>query len=292
MRKSITFNPITKEKYMEHEEGTFNGHKGVSLYYQCWLPAGTPRAVLLVNHGLAEHSGRYINLVNYLVPRGYAIYGFDHRGHGKSPGLRGYVEDFSDFVNDLGIFLSRVRLEYPNTKIFIIAHSVGGTIATVYTLNNQDQFDGLILSGPTLKVGASVSQGLVFLAPLLSLLIPRAGLYTIDASATSRDKAVVAAYLNDSLVYTGKIRVKLGVEILKTTQTLAPQMSKIHLPIMILHGTEDRLSDPEGSRLLFDRVRSDDKILKFFPGFFHEIFNEPGCDQVFSEMGKWLDSHL
>jgi acylglycerol lipase len=277
---------------MKHKEGAFKGHKGVSLYYQCWLPSGEPRAILLLNHGLAEHSGRYKNLVNYFVPRGYAVFGFDHRGHGKSPGLRGYVEDFSFFVQDLGIFRDLVRHEYPNAKIFIIAHSVGGTIATAYTLNNQQQFDGLILSGPTLKVGASVSRGLVILAPLLSRLIPKVGLYTIDAAATSRDKAVVEAYLNDPLVYTGKIRIKLGVEILKTTQILQPQMSKIHLPIMILHGSEDRLSDPEGSRLLFDRVQSGDKILKFFPGFFHEIFNEPNHDMVFSEIGNWLDIHL
>jgi alpha-beta hydrolase superfamily lysophospholipase len=277
---------------MEHIEGTFQGYQDLNLYYQCWLPASEPRAVLLVNHGLAEHSGRYTNLVNYFGPRGYSIYGFDHRGHGRSPGLRGYVEDFSSFVNDLGIFLSIIRSKYQNTKIFIIAHSVGGTIATAYAVNNQDKFDGLILSGPTLKAGASVPPGLIFIAPLLSLLIPKVGLYTIDASAISRDKAVVAAYVNDPLVYQGKIRTRLGVEIIKTMQVLPSQMSRIHLPVMILHGTKDRLSEPKGSQILYDRVKSDDKTLKLYDGFFHEIFNEPDHEQVFGDVETWLTAHL
>lgn len=273
---------------MGHLEGTFKGYQNLDLYYQGWLPAAEPKAVLIVNHGLAEHSGRYADLAAYLMTRGYAVYSFDHYGHGKSPGLRGYVDDFTHFVNDLGAFRDLVRQKHRRGKIFIIAHSVGGTIATAYTINHQNNFDGLILSGATLKAGASVPAGLIWISPLLSLLIPKVGLYTIDSTAISHDPAVVAVYVNDPLVYNGKIRTRLGIEIIKTMQHLPSEMSKIHLPILILHGTADRLSEPQGSRMLYDRVKSADKTLKLYDGLFHEIFNEPEREKIFADVEKWL----
>ena len=273
---------------MKHVEGKFKGYKNFNLYYQCWLPSNEPKAVLLVAHGLAEHSGRYINIVNHFVPKGYAVYGFDQRGHGKSQGQRGYVERFSHFVSDLKTFSGIIRSKHRDAKIFIVGHSVGGTIATAYAVHYQDEFDGLVLSGATLKVGASVSSGLIIVARVLSLLLPKMGLDVIDASAISQDKTVVDAYVDDPLVYRGKIRARLGAELIKAIQILLPQMSKIYLPILIMHGTADRLSDPRGSEILYDRVSSRDKTLKLYDGFYHEIFNEPGREQVFADMEAWL----
>ena len=107
---------------MKHVEGKFKGYKNLNLYYQCWLPSNEPKAVLLVAHGLAEHSGRYINIVNHFVPKGYAVYGFDQRGHGKSQGQRGYVERFSHFVSDLKTFSGIMRSKHHDAKIFIVSH--------------------------------------------------------------------------------------------------------------------------------------------------------------------------
>ena len=276
---------------MKHTEDSFKGYKNLSLYYQRWLPANEPRAVLLIVHGLAEHSGRYMNLVNHFVPKGYAIYGFDQRGHGKSPGRRGYVERFSYFISDLETFLGMVRGKHPDTKIFMVGHSVGGTIAAAYAVNHQGEFDGLILSGATLKVGASVSPGLIMVARALSLLLPKIGLDVIEASAISQDKAVVDAYVNDPLVYRGKIKARLGAELIKAIQSLPSQMLRISLPILVMHGTADRLSDPRGSEKLYDRAGSEDKTLKLYDGFCHEIFNEPGREQVFGDMEAWVEGH-
>ncbi len=277
---------------MKHLEDEFKGYKNLNLYYQCWLPSSEPRAVLLVVHGLAEHSGRYTNVVNHFVPKGYAVYGFDQRGHGRSQGLRGYVENLSYFINDLKTFLGVIRNKHHGAKIFIVGHSVGATIATAYAVSHQDEFDGLILSATTLKAGASIPSGLIIIARLLSLLLPKVGLYTIDASAISRDQAVVDAYVNDPLVYRGKIRTRLGVEIIKAMQALPSQVSRIHLPILIMHGTADRLSDPKGSEILYNRVNSRDKTLKLYDGFFHEIFNGPERAQVFAGMEAWLAAHV
>ncbi len=277
---------------MKHIEDRFKGFENLSLYYQGWLPSDEPRAILLVAHGLAEHSGRYINIVDYFVPRGYAVYGFDQRGHGKSPGRRGYVGRFSHFVSDLKTFTDIVHSKHRDAKVFMVGHSVGGTIATTCAARHQDEFDGLVLSGATLKIGASVSSGLVAVALVLSVVLPKLGLEVIDASAISQDKTVVDAYVNDPLVYRGKIGARLGAELIRAMQKLPRGMPKISLPILIMHGTADRLSNPEGSRMLYERVSSSDKTLQLYEGFYHEIFNEPNREQVYADMQGWLVARL
>ncbi len=277
---------------MKHAEGTFRGYQDFDLYYQSWIPETTPRAILLIVHGLADHSGRFTNLAGHFVSNNYLVCALDQRGHGRSPGKKGHIESFSYFVQDLDRFLEFIRRKHPGLKIFIIAHSVGGTVATAYSVQHRDGYSGLILSGPTLKAGDSVPRGLMLIAPLLSGLIPRVGLYTIDSSAISRDASVVAAYQNDPLVYRAKISTRLGIEILKTMDNLKGQFSKIEKPLLILHGGVDRLSNPAGSRELYNKASSRDKTLKFYPGLYHEIFNEPEHDQVFEDMEKWLDGRL
>jgi len=277
---------------MEHREGRFRGLKNLSIYYQCWLPDGEPKAVLLVVPGLAEHSGRYTNVVDYFVPKGYAAYGLDHRGHGKSEGLRCHVERFSDYVDDLKTFFNIVRDERGDTRIFLVGHSMGGTIATAYAVNHQHELAGLILSGATLKVGSGISSAQILAARILSVLLPKMGVSVLDASTISQDQAVVDAYDNDPLVYRGKLRARQGAEFLKMLQNLPYQMTQIKLPILIMYGTADKLSDPEGSNMLYERAGSEDKTLKQYEGFYHEIFNEPGRDQVFADMEAWLATRI
>ena len=277
---------------MNHTEGRFKGQRNFVLHYQGWLPAEHPQAILLVVHGLAEHSGRYLNLVEYFVPRGYAIYGYDQQGHGKSQGLRGYVDKFSDYLNDLKIFFDIVSSEHKNTKIFLLGHSMGVTIATAYAVNYQSELAGLILSAPVLKMSPNVSRLEIIMARLLSVLLPKMGITAIDASTISRDQTVVDAYIGDPLVYRGKIRARLGAELIKTMQKLPPRMPEINLPILIMHSTSDRLSNPGGSRMLYELVKSQDKTLKYYEGLFHEIFNEPEHVKVLADLETWLTAHL
>ena len=277
---------------MEHTEGRFSGYKGLTLYYRCWLPETEAKSIVLVVHGWAEHSGRYANLVNHLVPKGYAIYAHDHRGHGMSGGRRGYVERFSDYLDDLKTFFDLVRGEHSDKKIFIVGHSMGGTIATAYAIRHQRELAGLLLSGASLKLGSSMPSALVPLARILSIMVPTLGITTLDASAISQDRAVVDAYINDPLVYRGKITCRFAGEMIKTLSKLPSQVTEINLPILIMHGSADRLGDPEGSRLLYDRVRSSDKTLKLYEGFYHEIFNEPGHKQVLADAGAWIAARI
>lgn len=277
---------------MQHTEGKFTGRNNYNLYRQAWLPDGIPAAVLVVVHGIAEHSGRYANLVNYFVPKGYAIYSFDLRGHGKSDGKRSYVERFSYYLDDLKTFCNKVSEESKNAETFLVGHSMGSTIAIDYAIEHQSELKGLIVSGTTLKAGASINKASIFMAKMLSVLIPKMGVSALDATYISRDKAVVEAYVNDPLDYTGKLSARVGAELLKTMEELQSEISKLSLPVLIMHGAADRISDPSSSRMLLDGAGSKDKTLKLYEGFYHEIFNDPDRRLVFSDMEDWLKRHV
>ncbi len=273
---------------MERTEGRFIGYGGLSLHHQSWLLAGEPKAVLLVVHGWAEHCGRYSNVVDYFVPKGYAVCALDHRGHGRSEGKPGYVDRFTDYLDDLKTFFDIVRGQHSGSRIFLVGHSMGGTIATAYSIRHQHELAGLILSGASLRLGSSLSSALTPFARILSLLAPKLGIIVLDATAICQDKTVVDAYVNDPLVYRGKITCRFGAEMLLTLRSLPAEMQELRLPILIMHGGSDRLSATEGSLMLYDRVSSTDKTLRIYEGFHHEIFNEPGREQVFADMEAWL----
>jgi acylglycerol lipase len=276
---------------MERTEGTFKGSKGLNLYYQCWLPDANPKAVLLVVPGAAEHSGRYTNLMNYFVPRAYAICGLDTQGHGKSEGPRCYIDKFQDYVNDVKIFFDIVHQRYSDRKVFMVGHSMGSTIAIAYAIQHQVDLAGLIISGAALKPGASIPSVLKVVVRVISKLFPRMGVTLLDATAISQDKAVVDAYVNDPLVYRGKVTARLGAELVKTLDELPALVPKITLPVIIVYGTKDRLCNPEGSRMLYNLVGSRDKTIKQYEGFYHEVFNEPGHLQVMADLEAWLTAH-
>jgi len=277
---------------MKHQEGNFKGVQDTSLHYQYWLPKAEAKAVLIAVHGIAEHSGRYMNVVNFLVPSGYAVYGIDHVGHGRSGGRRAYVDRFQDYTKSLKTYVDMVRAWQPGKPIFLIGHSMGGLISAAYLLEHQNEVSGAILSGPSIKVPDNISQAIIFAGKLLSIILPKAGLIQLDPTGVSRDSAVVDAYVNDPLVYTGKVTARLGAELLKTMQQVAEQAAKISLPIMIAQGGDDKLVDPDGARFFYDRIGSKDKTLKIYKGLYHEILNEPEHEQVLSDVKTWIEAHL
>jgi len=277
---------------MKHQEGFFRGVRGGNNYFQCWLPDTAPKAVLLLVHGLAEHSGRYANLVAHLVPRGYALYGMDHVGHGKSDGARAHVERFDDFVQPLRTYFGMVREWQPDAPIFLVGHSLGALIGATYLLDHQDGLQGAILSGPAVKIPGNISPVTILAGRILSVLMPKVGVLGLDARGISRDPAVVAAYVNDPLVFTGKATARLGAEMLKAMQRITAEANRIRLPLLILQGGADKLVDPAGARMLHDLAGSADKTLKIYEGLYHEVYNEPERDQVLRDVESWLETHL
>lgn len=277
---------------MKHHEGYFKSIRDTNIYYQYWLPEGEPKAILLVAHGISEHSGRYMNVVNHFVPAGYAVYGIDHIGHGKSDGKRVCVERFQDYTKTLKKYFDMIRGWQPEKPIFLVGHSMGGLISSAYLLEHQDELTGAVLSGPGIKVPDNISNAVIFAGKILSVVMPKAGIIQLDAEGICRDPAVVDAYVNDPLVYTGKITARLSAEMLKTIQHVTGSAIKIRLPIMIVQGGSDKLVDPSGAQLLYDSVSSEDKTIKIYDGLYHEVFNEPEHGQVLDDVKVWLESHL
>ncbi len=277
---------------MNHQEGYFKGIREHKIYHQNWSPEDEPKAVVLIAHGLGEHGGRYMNVVNHLVPAGYAVYVLDHLGHGQSDGHRVYVNRFQDFTITLKTYFDTIRDQRPDKPIFLVGHSMGGLIGTAYLLEHQHELAGAVLSGPGIKVPDDISPAVIFMGKLLSGILPKVGIVQLEAAGVSRDPAVVDAYINDPLVHTGKITARLGAEMLKTMQTVTQAATRITLPLMILQGGADRMIDPTGTQLLHDRVSSPDKTLKIYDDLYHEVFNEPEHEQVLQDVAQWLGAHL
>ncbi|MBU1744295.1 MAG: lysophospholipase [Proteobacteria bacterium] len=276
---------------MKHQEGFFNGVRDHRIYYQYWLPETEPKAVLLVVHGLAEHGGRYMNLVNHFLPLGYAVYAADHLGHGSSEGTRVYVERFADYTDTLVTFHEMIRGWQKDKPVFLVGHSMGGLIGALYLLDHQDELAGAVLSGPGVKVPDDISPVTIFAGKVLSILMPRLGLIQLEAEGVSRDPAVVKAYETDPLVYRGKITARLGVEMIKAMKQVSAEESRISLPLLILQGGADRLVHPSGAQMLHDGVASVDRKIILYDGLYHEVFNEPEHGRVLRDVEMWLAAH-
>lgn len=275
---------------MRHEEGTFRGPRDARIYHQCWLPEAGAEAVLVIVHGLAEHSGRYANVVEHFVPAGYAVYGIDHIGHGRSEGTRVYVKRFEEYTDTLKTYMAMVRNREPDRPVFLVGHSMGGLIGSLYLIERQGELAGAVLSGPAVKVPGNISPAVILAGKVLSALLPRFGLIPLEAEGVSRDPAVVQAYVGDPMVHRGKTTARLAAELLRSMGRVMSEANRITLPILIVQGGEDRLVDPAGARSLYDRVGSRDKTLKIYEGLFHEVFNEPEREQVLRDVESWLEA--
>ena len=277
---------------MKYNNGTFTCDRGTRIYYQSWLPEGDVYGVLLVVHGIAEHSGRYMNVVNHFVNKGYAVYGYDHPGHGKSEGKRVYIRRFNHFISVLKMYTEMVKAWQPDKKIFLVGHSMGGLISTVFLIDYQDFFTGAVLSGSAVKIPASISQGTVLLGKMLSFLAPGAGLVKLDYDGICSDPEVVKAYVDDPLVCKGKTTARLAAEMVWAIEKVGRDSGRIRLPVLIMHGTADKVVDPESSKMLHDSVSSTDKELVLFDGLMHEIFNELKKEDVLQKTDHWIQHRL
>lgn len=262
------------------------------LYQQSWLPDEAPRAEILLVHGLGEHSGRYEHLARHCTNLGFAVHALDHYGHGKSDGHPGFVERFSVYLDGVSALLHKVQGQRSGLPLFLLGHSMGGLISAALLPTQQQDFSGCILSGPALISDATPPLFVLAINRLLSALVPTLPMKQLDASAVSRDPAVVKAYVNDPLVFHGRLSSRLIAEMVAAMSSTLARAGDIRIPIILMHGEQDTLASPSGSARLHDGVSSEDKTLRIYPGLYHEIFNEPEQDQVLSEMSDWLEAQL
>ncbi len=276
---------------MRHSESSFEGYGALELFMQSWLPDDGVKAILAIVHGFGEHSGRYMNLVNRLVPAGFALYGFDHRGHGRSPGQRGHINNWDEFLGDVRAFLNIIREIENNKPLFLYGHSMGGLLVLGYSLRHPESLNGVIASGPALSQ-PGVSPLLLALSRVMSKIWPSFSIDTkLDVNLISRDPDVIKAYQDDTLVHS-MASARLGTELTAAMEWTQAHAADWKLPLLILHGTEDKLVPPEGSKTFFDNVSFDDKQRIEYPGTRHEPHNDLDREKVLDDIRQWLERHV
>ena len=275
---------------MGHATDTFRTADGLTLWRQWWLPDGEPRAVVLLLHGLGEHSGRYEHVAAALVHNGYAVHAVDHRGHGRSEGARAFVRSYDEFMGDVAAFRRLVEAQHPSVPLVVLGHSMGANLAVGHVLDHQEGVAVLALSGAALAPGASLKPVMIKAAKVLGRLVPKLRPDKLDAEAISRDPAVVARYRNDRLVYTGRLSAGVAGALLSAMERFPARYGELRVPILILHGTADALADVNGAHRLEAGAVNAAVTSHYYDGLFHEVFNEPEHDRVIADLVAWLDS--
>jgi len=274
---------------MPHGEERFETNDGLQLHENRWLPETTPVGVVVLVHGFTEHSGRYAQLATELNNHGYAVYAIDLRGHGKSEGPRVFIRSFEQHLDDVEQYVQQVRRIEPNKPVFLLGHSMGGTIIVSLAATRRPDADGLVVSGAALMIGDDVFPILRRLASVVGRVFPKLAVVKMGSKMLSRDPAVVAHFDNDPLVFHNRFPVRTGAEILRAARQVRANLPSVRLPILILQGTADTVIDPEGSRELYTQSGSADKTLKLYEGLYHDLFHEPERDQVTADLIAWLD---
>lgn len=280
-----------RDASLTHEESRFAGARGTPLFAQAWLPPQgvEPRGALVVMHGLKDHSDRYADLAEQLAQGGLAVHAFDLRGHGNSEGDRVWVEAFDDYVSDLDGFVRTVQARHAGKPVFVLGHSMGGAISTLAVLDKKTPVAGLILSAPALKAGKEVNAALIWVTGVINAIAPNAKVLALPEEAFSRDAAVRAAMKTDPLIAPGAGPARTAKELLGALSSITARMEGVDVPLLILHGSADVITNPEGSKELAARAVSGDKTLKLYPELVHDLLHEPERAQVAGDIAAWID---
>ncbi|KAF5743229.1 monoglyceride lipase [Tripterygium wilfordii] len=274
----------------------FFGTRRHALFYRSWFPVtGELKGILIIIHGLNEHSGRYAQFAKQLTTCNFGVYAMDWIGHGGSDGLHGYVPSLDHVVADTGAFLEKVRTDNPGTPCFLFGHSTGGAVVlkAASIPHIEEMLAGIVLTSPALRVKpAHPIVGAV--APIFSVVVPKFQFKGANKRGipVSRDPAALRAKYSDPLVYTGPIRVRTGHEILRISSYLMRNFKSITVPFFVLHGTADKVTDPLASQDLYNEAASKFKDIKLYDGFLHDLLFEPEREEIAQDIINWMQRKL
>lgn len=275
---------------MSIKEFSWENPAGRSIYGVHWLhPA--PKAAILLVHGLGEHCCRYEHVAQFFHQRAVALTGFDLPGFGQTAGRRGYAQGLDEMLDTIAQAQERLEAQYPGIPVFLYGHSMGGNLVLNYLLRRQPELMGLIASGPWIRLPKPPPGWLLAVAGLIKRVFPYFDQDNgLQAAYLSRDEAVVTAYQRDPLVHR-RISAQLALEMVEAAAWLDRFAGEMPVPTLLLHGAEDRITSPAGTRDFAARV-SGSVELELFPKLFHEIHNEPEKEQVLQRMADWLERQL
>jgi alpha-beta hydrolase superfamily lysophospholipase len=266
------------------------GASGLSIFFRSLRPKEKPRAVVIVVPGFNAHSGYYAWVAEQLVATGLAVYALDLRGRGNSDGERFYVDNFEDYVSDVEAVVKVARSREPNSPLFLLGHSAGGVVSCLYTLDHQPELAGLICESfahelPAPDFALAVFKGLGYVAPHAHIL-------HLPNERFSRDPKVVEAMNEDPLIAHETQPTRTMAALVRADERLKKEFPQITLPVLILHGTVDKNTNPSGSQHFYDRVGSVDKTLKLYEGGFHDLLNDLDKSVVMQDVQDWINSRL
>jgi alpha-beta hydrolase superfamily lysophospholipase len=270
------------------EETIPNG--GLKIFVRSWQPDGKPRGVVVLSHGFNAHSGQYAWVAEQLAASGFAVYAADLRGRGKSEGERFYVEDIKDYVSDLSVAVKLAKSREPGLPVFMLGHSAGGVTAVTYAVSYQKELAGLICEDFAFQVPA---PGFAIAAIKgLSHIAPRLGVLTLKNEDFSRDPKAVAALNNDPLIAHETQPAMTIAALARADEALHRDFPKITIPVLVIHGTGDKVTLFAGSQFFYDTAGSKDKTLKLYDGHFHDLLADVGKEGVMADIKAWIDKRL
>jgi alpha-beta hydrolase superfamily lysophospholipase len=273
-------------------ERNFDGVGGVRIVYDVWEPEDDPRGVVVLCHGYAEHARRYDHVAQRLGESGLAVYALDLRGHGRSGGKRVYLRDISEYTDDFHTLVGIAAAEYPELKLVVLGHSMGGGVVFAYGVEHPDDYAAMVLSGPAVDAEQGQAPVMVHLAKVLGKILPGLPVEQLPADAVSRDPAVVAAYENDPLVHHGKLPAGIARALFNVGEAMPRRAPALTAPLLVVHGGQDKLVPVQGSRHLMECIGSDDAHLTVYPELYHEVFNEPERAVVLDDVASWIEAKI
>ena len=286
-------NPVVDTE-MESLTGTIESHDGLSLFYRAWHPTTKPRGIIVFFHGGGGHSGQptYHHFTDHFLRKGYALYGLDQRGHGRSEGDKFHIEKIEDIRQDIDDFLKFVKQRNDGESLFALGQSMGGLFVLDYCLHDPIELKGAISVAPGLNLEGipTIVQGIF---RLLSKIAPKWVLKVrgVDLSAASRDPVESKKIKSDPLTSLSSTPNTL-LEIVRTVERVHRNAPKFQIPLLMIHGSDDRISPPIGSKRFFEATTLTDKTLNLIQGGYHQPFIDVNREEVFSDLEAWIENHL
>ena len=273
------------------ENSEWKTNEGEKMFSQKWLTDGQTKAVVVLVHGLGEHIGRYNHVAKFLNQNQISVYGFDHRGHGKSSGKRGHIGSNQFFMSDIDHMIAEAKKENPEIPIFIYGHSLGGNMVLYYALSKKPAIKGVIATSPGLGTGEPVPPAKLLAAKILKTLVPAMTMDNgLDVNNLSHNPQVIKDYQEDPLVHP-MISAKLATLMFSNGDWIIENASKFNLPLLLLQGEKDHIVSLEKTKLFAEKVPASLITYKIFPGLYHEMHNEYEQDQVLSYILEWINQH-